>query len=546
MRFLLAFCLLLTSGLQASILETVPVNYKGRIRPLDAYSRLLLKDFYGSSRIRLKDLKDFPLSSDSSLEFALKLYSFGFSYFEKAPLFLLTPTDQKRFSYYELKEQKNLSDELLQKIRRFESFKGLVQQNFQMDGQPWAQQLKSDPNFLLLPNRHSPAWLPLSALGFRELGKPLANFTLYSPTNYALIESSFRNWQTSLKNGEFSPPELLAEALVNAYQEIASTPFISGDTNTLYYPSVNQLKAEVWYHKTPLVTWAILGYLVATFCFLAPSGLTILGLISFFSALALQTLTLALRCYILGRPPVSNMFETVIYVPWVASILSLILAKHTRSTLPLAASAILATILLTILEYTHLNDSLENVQAVLNSRFWLIIHVLMIVGSYGVLILAGVLAHFYLITSWFKPASPKLSLLSKCLVQSLYCGLALLIPGTILGGVWAAQSWGRFWDWDPKESWAFISACAYLVVVHLYRFNLIGIKGLCVGAIVGLGFISFTWYGVNYILGTGLHTYGFGSGSHLGYFLYLGFEALFLLVIIFLLKNERNACKKIV
>lgn len=542
MRFFLLLCLLLANSLHASVLETVPVNYKGRIRPLEAYSRLLLKDFYGSSRIETENLKEFSLSSDSSLEFVLKLYSFGYHYFENAPLFLLTPNGQKRFSYLELKEQKNLSDELLLKLKRFESFKGLIQQNFQIDNQPWLQQVKSDPNFLLLPNRNSPIWLPLSSLAY----KLLTNFTLYSPNSYELIQSSFLAWQTALKKGEFSFPEQLAQSLLTAYQEIASAPFIKGEASALYYPSVNQLKAEVWYHRTPLATWAILGYLAAAFCFLAPFRLTSVGLLSFLSAFALQTLILALRCYILGRPPVSNMFETVIYVPWIAAILSLILAKHIRSTLPLAASAVLSTILLTVLEYTQLNDALENVQAVLNSRFWLIIHVLMIVGSYGVLILAGVLAHFYLITSWHKPSSLKLPLLAKCIVQSLYCGLALLIPGTILGGVWAAQSWGRFWDWDPKESWAFISACGYLVTVHLYRFNYISVKGLSIGAIIGLGFISFTWYGVNYILGTGLHTYGFGSGSHLGYFLYLAFEAIFLFLIIFLLKNERNACKKIV
>src|SRR5438128_6981056 len=95
--------------------------------------------------------------------------------------------------------------------------------------------------------------------------------------------------------------------------------------------------------------------------------------------------------------------------------------------------------------------------------------------------------------------------LSQVILQTLYGGTTLLITGTILGGIWAAESWGRFWDWDPKESWAFISSCFYLIWIHAYRFGRIGSFGLAIGAVGGLLAISFTWYGVNYILGTGLH-----------------------------------------
>ena len=121
--------------------------------------------------------------------------------------------------------------------------------------------------------------------------------------------------------------------------------------------------------------------------------------------------------------------------------------------------------------------------------------------------------------------SPKLL---DALLQSLYVGIALLIPGTILGGIWAAQSWGRFWDWDPKESWAFISSCVYLLIIHAYRFKRISGIGLAIGSIGGLLAISFTWYGVNYILGTGLHSYGFGSGGEWIYYSYVGLELAFI------------------
>ena len=135
--------------------------------------------------------------------------------------------------------------------------------------------------------------------------------------------------------------------------------------------------------------------------------------------------------------------------------------------------------------------------------------------------------------------------LSSMILQTLYIGTAMLIAGTILGGLWAAESWGRFWDWDPKESWAFISSAFYLIWIHAYRFHKISSFGLAFGSVSGLLAISFTWYGVNYILGTGLHSYGFGSGGEHLYYAFLGTESLFLSVVLwhhlfFNLKNQRE------
>jgi ABC-type transport system involved in cytochrome c biogenesis permease subunit len=245
------------------------------------------------------------------------------------------------------------------------------------------------------------------------------------------------------------------------------------------------------------------------------------------------------------------MFETVIYVPWIAVLAGLILFFIFKNHVVIIASCTAALALLALLNVTDVNSSLENVQAVLDSQYWLIIHVLMVVASYGIFILGGILGHFYLISyAKNRRETPALSALSKLILQSMYAGIALLIPGTILGGVWAAESWGRFWDWDPKESWAFISACIYLTFIHAYTFQHIRSFGLAVGSIAGLLGISFTWYGVNYILGTGLHTYGFGKGGDIYYYLYFLAELLFLFVIfsIYFLdigkvveKNRKNA-----
>jgi ABC-type transport system involved in cytochrome c biogenesis permease subunit len=227
------------------------------------------------------------------------------------------------------------------------------------------------------------------------------------------------------------------------------------------------------------------------------------------------------------------MFETVVYVPWVAVLTGFALYFFTRNKVLVIASTAAAFLFLIFLQLTHLDNGMENVQAVLDSQFWLMIHVLMVVGSYGLFILAGILGHLYLgMHLYYHSETPAMANLGRNIIQIIFIGTSLLITGTILGGVWAAESWGRFWDWDPKESWAFISSCIYLIWIHLYTFGHIGNFGLAVGSVAGLSAIGFTWYGVNYILGTGLHSYGFGTGGEQYFYLFMLLEALFLAWVI--------------
>lgn len=488
-------------------LKSVPVSYKGRIRSFDSYAKLLLYEF----------THDHQIEDQKALNWLVDLYYHGFQKWANTPLFWVEDEPKKRLSYNELKLVDLKNPELLKKIKLFESFKGILHED--------------SNNFLLLPNKYSEKeWLPLSTLNETDF-----NFTAFSDSNFRSLKRSYLNWKNgnSIKN--------LSDELLNAYQEISATEMLKG--RAVYYPSLWQLKAEVWALDTPLISFAIFGYLLALFCFLIPFPKALfLGYSGLIGAFCLHTTALLLRSYILWRPPVSNMFETVIYVPWVAILVSGLLVVVYKTRWPLIASCILTSSLLAILELTNFNNSYETVPAVLNSQFWLVIHVLMIVGSFGILLLSGILGHLYIICYHLQKAH--LSSMENCLLQTLYLGLALLIPGTLLGGVWAAQSWGRFWDWDPKESWAFISACIYLITVHLYRFKCISAIGLSIGSIIGLGFISFTWYGVNYILGTGLHSYGFGKASHALYWFFLAAEAVFLILMIFLSRKPKISIEK--
>lgn len=416
----------------------------------------------------------------------------------------------------------------------------------------------SSPRVLALPGKKDPSrWLPLSALKIRVYSSkanrliPIQNFTTYNDETFEKIRFAYLALEkaiiTDRDNGEASD---LAKTLNEAYTSLQGKVFRLNSGKQLSFPTLFQLKLENFYYNFPFSNFAITAYLLAAASILAglyydKKNIAITGYIFLALAFLIHTACLALRCTILMRPPVSNMYETLLFVPWITVAASIALYFFYRSKILLVTASLSSALLLIIMAWSRLNDSLDNVQPVLDSQYWLIIHVLMVVGSYGLFILAGVLAHLYLISTLFKKITDNyLNTLSSIILSSMYLGVALLIPGTILGGVWAAESWGRFWDWDPKESWAFISSCTYLIWIHAYTFRKIGCFGLSVGAISGLMVISFTWYGVNYILGTGLHSYGFGSGGT-GYFIgYMTAELIFLAFFVGKLYYERPPLDK--
>ena len=370
----------------------------------------------------------------------------------------------------------------------------------------------------------------------RELA-PVDNFTLFPDELFSKLQNSFFALKAAREKDEKGTERLqekINKILLEGYFPLAGTIYKEAFGNGLSYPTFLQLKVETFYYNYPFILISIVLYTVSIILlllgiYLHKTRFINIALVTQWSAFFFHSLVLAMRCFVLGRPPVSNMFETVIYVPWVAVMAGLLLNVFYRMSWLLVASSLASAVLLTILEITQINSGLDNVQAVLNSQYWLVIHVLMVVGSYGFFVLSGLLAHFYLLGYVYgKGETAMLANVAKALLQCMYIGTALLISGTILGGVWAAESWGRFWDWDPKEAWAFISSCVYLMGIHAYTFQHIGNFGLAITSIAGLQAITFTWYGVNYILGTGLHSYGFGSGGEIYYFSFLAAEILFL------------------
>jgi cytochrome c-type biogenesis protein CcsB len=251
-----------------------------------------------------------------------------------------------------------------------------------------------------------------------------------------------------------------------------------------------------------------------------------------------QAMGLSLRVMILNRPPVSNTYEAILWIGIVALACGLVGQALNRKGLYLATGLAASLVALLFAQLVPLTDQTNSIPAVLRSNYWLIIHVMTIVASYGAFLLAAVLGHAYLVRDVIlrKAPDPKARLIVQT-YRLMQVGLVLLTVGTILGGVWAAESWGRFWGWDPKETWSLICIVLYFVMLHARYSGWVKDFGLAVAAV--LGFLSIVWcfYGVNYVMATGLHSYGFGSGGEKWVGIWGVIEIVFLIACFVLFKT---------
>ena len=228
-----------------------------------------------------------------------------------------------------------------------------------------------------------------------------------------------------------------------------------------------------------------------------------------------HTIGLLMRMYIQERPPVTSLHASAIFVGWVAVFLGLLIERKLRNGLGIAGAAVLGFLTLVVAHNLGGDgDTIEVMRAVLDSNFWLATHVVVITIGYAAVYLAGALGIAYLIARQIPRAwSPELQ---KSLYYSVLgvVGFALLFSfaGTVLGGIWADQSWGRFWGWDPKENGALLIVLWMAVILHLRIGNMVSEKNLMACAIFGNIIVAFSWFGVN-MLGVGLHSYGFMEGA---------------------------------
>lgn len=322
-----------------------------------------------------------------------------------------------------------------------------------------------------------------------------------------------------------------ADAVENLHQAVQAA-------GTPDEPSARNVRLELFYNAHGPWRMTAVAYGLALILF-GLSRLTLRRTLVIAAALvaafgvAEHVLGITLRTAILDRAPVSNTYESLLWMGLIAIALGLVAQAVNRSGWYVVAGLAAAEVSVLFAALVPLQDQTNALPAVLRSNFWLILHVLVIVASYGVLLVAAVLGHVYLVKEVLlrRRAHPRSKVSNPIIVQTyraIQLGLILLTAGTILGGVWAADSWGRFWGWDPKETWALISIVVYFAVLHARYIRWIEDFGLAASAVLGFVAIVWTFYGVNYVMATGLHSYGFGSGGETWVAAWVGAELLFL------------------
>jgi cytochrome c-type biogenesis protein CcsB len=324
-------------------------------------------------------------------------------------------------------------------------------------------------------------------------------------------------------------------------------------------PSENKVRAELFYYKAGIFEklfpfYATVGLvMVVTLIIKIIRGrsrtgvfLKILtGLVA--AGFAFHTAGLGIRWYISGHSPMSNGYESMIFISWVTMLAGFIFSR--RSLLTLAATSVLAGMTLMVAHLSFMDPEITNLMPVLRS-YWLTLHVSVITGSYGFLGLGAILSLLVMLMMLFvndknrERISYVIDELTTVNFRTLTLGLYFLTIGTFLGAVWANESWGRYWGWDPKETWSLITIIVYTLVTHsrmipgmkdIYIFNLI--------SLFAFSSVLMTYFGVNYYL-SGLHSYAGGEAVPVPVFVYVTVAVLVALVAVAGYRYRRISIKK--
>ncbi|HFP7488265.1 TPA: cytochrome c biogenesis protein CcsA [Campylobacter jejuni] len=360
----------------------------------------------------------------------------------------------------------------------------------------------------------------------------------------ALIQNYFSAVENAFKDGNWTRAD---EGLkfIKEYQEKIGYKVM---------PSKTKIEMEIFSNKAEIFVKLAPVYLIAGFLLLILvfSKMVVPNLkISFIFkvvyvlnvlAFVIHTVGLGLRAYLSGHAPWSNGYESMVYIAWALSLSGIFFSR--KSPIALSLTSILSGVVLMVAHLSEMNPQITNLVPVLNS-YWLSIHVSVITASYGFLGLCALLGIFTLFLMCFLKKDGKYNLnilrniteATRINEMAMIFGLCLLTVGNFLGAIWANESWGRYWSWDSKETWALVSILVYAAILHLRM-----IPKYCNQFVFALWsmfaywVIIMTYFGVNYFL-TGLHSYAAGEAAQIPNYVYWGF-ALMVVLALFARRNR--------
>lgn len=307
----------------------------------------------------------------------------------------------------------------------------------------------------------------------------------------------------------------------------------------------NKISLEIFYNRLDPFFKAQLAYglaLVFLLLSLLIRGKQIpwLSRLLLLAGLLAHSFGLLARMVIMNRPPVTNLYETFVFVAWTGVLLGIGLEVFQRNLLGIMAGSVAGLLFLLVAgRYSLEGDTLGMLAAVLDSNLWLATHVVTISVGYAGCVIAGIIGHVYIVHQLAFPGALSFrQRTARSLHAVLAFGLVFTFIGTVMGGIWADQSWGRFWGWDPKENGALLIILWCVILFHARLAGMIGQLGMAAGAIVSIITVVLAWFGVN-LLGVGMHSYGFTFGIARWLFGFVIAELVFILVALMLIRRSK-------
>ncbi len=366
-------------------------------------------------------------------------------------------------------------------------------------------------------------------------------------TGQMAMQNDFKSYLNDLRTGEYEKADKLIEEIQKAQKKVAQE----------ILPSELTKAVEIFYNETnifmflaPVVFLLGIIMLMVHFVYLLlpysiPVYLSKTTNVIMVFIFAIYTLGLLLRWFVAKHAPWSNGYESMLYVGWSVVLAGLFFSR--RNSIVLSISSAFAGIVLFVAHLSWMNPEITPLVPVLKS-YWLTIHVAVIVGSYGFLTLGALISFINLVLMGVQKVEGDIKVvntikeLSYVSEMSLMIGTYALTVGSFIGGIWANESWGRYWGWDPKETWSMITILIYAFVLHMRMIpSLKGLVSFNIGSVLAFGSVLMTYLGVNYYL-TGMHSYGKGdSVPAIGWVYYIVITVA--VVIVYAIINQRRVKK---
>jgi ABC-type transport system involved in cytochrome c biogenesis permease subunit len=479
----------------------VPISYEGRVMPLDTLARVSLRVISGKSELRTGDGKR------PAIQWLADVLANPRAA-EQYKSFRIDHPDLKNLLALDASEKMFTIDQIMARVDQ-------LNQQYQLSGRVPAKDRDPYQKAVIELGRHVQLFNRLAGIETLYIAPPTTDDEEWKTYGEAVREAQagpvnpgLRAFGEMLRSYHFNEPASF-NAAAGGYLAYLGTALPSVARKSSFEVMFNNFEPFV----KSISMYVLVFLLVCAAWLIAPARATLMRMAFWVLMLTLSFHTLGLigRIYIQGRPPVTNLYSSAIFIGWAAVLLCILIEWIYKNGIGSLAASVIAVPSLIIAHFlAGSGDTMQMLQAVLDTNLWLATHVIVITMGYSAAFLAGILGCVYVIGGIFTRSLHEdgRKALARMTYGSVCFAMLLSFVGTVLGGIWADQSWGRFWGWDPKENGAALIVLWLAIILHARWAGIIRERGLAILSIFAGVVTAWSWFGTN-MMGVGLHSYGF-------------------------------------